>query len=620
MVTKFPKKPGKHLKRRRLIQALWLSVIGIITIIILALVQPFHTFNLWFADQFIESGSPSPNVVIAGIDDSSLEEYGKWSEWPRSLHAAAIDNLAEAGATVIGFDVLFAGDSSSDADLAEAISGAKNVVLAEAGVEISTEKDGILTFTEMITPADSLLQSSPQTGHVNILPDQDGKVRKIPLIAERATGEVLPALSLAVVLAHFHQPLPDDLTPAEGRINILSRDIPVDEEMSMRLNYAIMDNSTPVISYSAIVSGRFDPSLVHNKIVIIGITATGDIDTWGIPNYASRIPGIMIHAAAIDTVLRGQFLTETGLDMTVAIMALILLVCVVLLPLFGTWHWTDVLKVTGLIAVLLVIFLVACSLSAGRGYILNVLYPCILLLVILIGNIVYMVVREQSDKRMVKDLFGRYVSPQISQEIVSLANEGELKLGGEEREVTVLFADIRNFTTISESMTPDAVVQMLNLCLPGMIEAITDNDGLVNKFAGDNVMGVWNAPQSQTNHALLAVKAAWEAQKRMADIGKDNPLFQQVKFGIGINTGPALAGNIGSSGRAEYTVIGDAVNLASRICGVAPGGEILVSPETYRQLKDSIEAEGQEPQRFKGKAEMITVYRVTGWRETTSDG
>jgi adenylate cyclase len=147
-----------------------------------------------------------------------------------------------------------------------------------------------------------------------------------------------------------------------------------------------------------------------------------------------------------------------------------------------------------------------------------------------------------------------------------------------------------------------------------MIDAIVRNGGLVNKFAGDNLMGVWNAPQAEPEHARLAIKAAWEAQIAMKELALKDPGLTAIQFGIGINTGTALAGNIGSLGRAEYTVIGDAVNLASRICGVAPGGQILIGPETYVHAQKSIEAEPQPPQNFKGKSQPITVYLVKNWK------
>jgi len=233
-----------------------------------------------------------------------------------------------------------------------------------------------------------------------------------------------------------------------------------------------------------------------------------------------------------------------------------------------------------------------------------------LLPVAYVTNILCVVIAEQADRQLIKDLFGRYVSPQVATEIIGLADTGMLKLGGEQRTVSVLFADIRGFTEICERMLPGDVVNMLNSYLSIIMKRILDNEGTVNKFAGDNIMAMWNAPQFQEGHARSAVKSAWEAQQAIIERQSNDPSLPRVQFGIGINTGEVLAGNIGSAGRTEYTVIGDAVNMASRICSATPGGEIWIGPDTYRQIMGYVEVEELEPQSFKGKAEPVAVYRV----------
>jgi adenylate cyclase len=173
----------------------------------------------------------------------------------------------------------------------------------------------------------------------------------------------------------------------------------------------------------------------------------------------------------------------------------------------------------------------------------------------------------------------------------------------------VFFSDIRGFTAMSEKMSPEAVVDTLNRYLGIIIDCILANGGMINKFAGDSIMAIWSAPQDQADHSRLAVKAAVEAQQAAAKlpVGADEP---RVQFGIGINTGPALAGSIGSEGRAEYTVIGDTVNLASRICSGTPGGQVWIGSLTYEQVKAFVDVKELEPQVFKGKSEPVQVYQV----------
>jgi adenylate cyclase len=612
----FDRKWTPRSKRRTLHTSVLLAVGGLFTLII-ALVQPFYTFNLWFSDQFSSSTTSSPNIVIAGIDDASLAQYGKWSEWPRSLNAQAVNNLESAGASVIGFDILFNTPSQYDQAFAESLQNEDNVVLGAAGTATNTSTGGALSFAEFLFPDAALYQADDNIGHVNVVPDPDGKVRQIPLIIKN-NGNTYPALSVEVLLTLFHEELTGENPIVNGKLNILKRNIPVNAAYAMKLNYAVVDSKPAYISYADIINNSFDPSLVKNKIVLIGMTATGNSDRWPVPNSSVQLPGVFIHAASIDTILRTAFLTEAPLSTTLLIMLLLTLLCAVFLSAFGTWHWTDILKGTAFVIGLLLVYAVIMSLEAGRGYIMNILYPALVLVVIYIGNSLYMVLREQGDKRFVKELFGKYVSPQISKKIVGMATEGGLKLGGEEREVTILFADIRNFTTISEKMKPEDVVRMLNICLPVVIEAIVQNEGLVNKFAGDNLMGVWNAPDSQPLHAKFAIKAAVEAQNKLSKLAETETAIKGIQFGIGINTGKVLAGNVGSLGRVEYTVIGDEVNLASRICSMTPGGEVYIGPETRRQSEHDYSVETLDPQMFKGKTKPVQIYRIIGTRSAIS--
>jgi adenylate cyclase len=605
-------KTWKPKQRRRLVHGVVLIGAGAFLSLFLALVQPFQTINRWASDQLLESDTPSPNIVIVGIDDNSLEKYGQWATWPRSVHARAIDNLSKAGASTIGFDIVFADSSSDDEEVAAAIKKAGNVVLAGAGVSPLPLEGTGMAYGDFLTPSDVLLEAGSGLGHVNVVCDPDGRVRRLPLVVHLADGRTYPALSVAVLLSLFNMSPPSGYVLHDGQLGVLARSIPVDPSSNLRINFAVDGKNLPYISYADVIAGQLDPSLVQNKIVLVGMTATGEIDSWQAPVSQGKLPGVFFHAAAIDTLLRQRYLVEADIRTTVSTMLLLCGICVFALPRFGTWYWTDLMKGTGLVVGLLFGYAVTCSAAASTGRILNVLYPSLVVVGLYVSNLLYVVVREQSDKRFVKALFGRYVSSQVSQTLVNLAAEGRLALGGEEREVTILFADIRNFTQISERMTPDAVVKMINFYIPFIIDAVANNGGIVNKFAGDSIMAVWNAPQYQPDHAWLAAKAALDAQTRMAGIGYGDPGLPSVRFGMGINTGKALAGNVGTAGRSEYTVIGDAVNLASRICSSAPGGETWIGPDTYRQISIRVEADALEPQVFKGKAQPIPVYRVTG--------
>jgi adenylate cyclase len=601
-------------KRKRLYHTLVLIGVGCLCTLVALLVQPFYSINLWLSDQLFTSETPSPNIVIAGIDDNTLQSYGRWADWPRSLHTQAIDNLSQAGAKVIGFDVIFIDSSTDDEMLAIAMAEADNVVLAAVGTELVSQAGTEITYDNLLLPIASLEQAASNSGHANVIPDGDGTVRRLPLIIKSSSGQVYPALTLAVLYRLFSMPLPQEYPLENGTINLLARDIPVDTSYSLRINFSADNERRPYVSYGDIISGNFDPSLVENKIVLIGMTATGEPDTWAIPTSASKVPGVFIHAATMDTILTQRFLTEPGSAITLMIMLLLIGIAAFALPRCGTRYRKDIAKGMGITVGLFVACLVAGFFAFDRGYVLDLLYPLLLLPVVYVSNALYIVGVEQSDKRFVKELFGRYISPQIAKEIVSRADAGELRLGGEQREVSVLFADIRGFTQLSEQLSPGATVEMLNTYLSVVADAVVHHDGIVNKFGGDNIMAVWNAPQSQSEHALLAIKAAWEAQQKISELQQSESQLLPVQFGIGINTGIALAGNIGSAGRSEYTVIGDSINIASRICSSTHGGEIWIGAETHIQTKDYIETEELEAQRLKGKSAPIEVYRVTGMR------
>jgi adenylate cyclase len=547
---------------------------------------------------------PSPNIVVVGIDDDTLQTYGKWSDWSRDLHALALENLAVAGAKVIGFDVLFVDSSADDELLAAVIENAGNVVLPVAGTQPLPETGEVVTYNHFLLPVSPIREVARNTGHVNIIPDRDGKVRSLPLVVRDSTGQYYPSFGLATLYTLFSMPLPDSYIRQKGALNLLARDVPVDSGYHLRINYSAEAASRPYLSYGAVIRDDFDPSIVKNKIVIIGMTATGELDTWEIPTSSEKAPGVFIQAAAMDTILRSNFLTEVGTISHLLIMLLLTVIISLVLPRLR-------LKWGGLVMVVLFATYLAISFVVfDRGHILNLVYPPLLLAVTFISSIITMIVMEQSDKRFVKDLFGRYVSPQVANQILDLADAGNLQLGGEQREATVLFADIRGFTKLSESMAPQDIVNMLNSYLSIVIDKVLENGGMVNKFAGDSIMAVWNAPQAQEEHARLATKAAWEIQRALAELQEKDASLPRAQFGIGINTGQVVAGNVGSSGRTEYTVIGDAVNLASRICSATPGTEIWIGPETYRLTKECVECVALELQAFKGKAEKVAVYRL----------
>jgi adenylate cyclase len=613
-MTAFLKKGTR--KQRRLRNHILIALgVGAILVLLVYFVQPFATINQWFTDQLFLDTTPSPEIVIVAVDDKSLQEYGGWP-WPdRSLHASAVNNLKAAGAAAIGFDVLFADEYNNAPVFAEALDKAGNVVIAGMGNNPQVTDQHLIVYGEFVLPAPIFAEAAADVAHANVVPEGGSTVRKIPLVVADESGDKYPAVVLSTYMVYLEQykhpglHINEDYSIHNGSIRLLDLEIPVDGRSQMRVNFVGGPDSFPRLSYADVIQGNFNPDDVKGKMVLIGWTASGGgTDYWLTPVSTEKMWGVEIFANALDTILKGRFLDEASKLTTALIVLLLVAIMGIVLPLIKL-RWGTVLTAVLFIGYGLAVFLVFES-----GLILNIFYPLVSLPIMYVTVVITRVLAEQSDRLEMNQLFGRYVSPQVASEILNLANSDQLKLGGTKREVTVMFADMRGFTAMSEHMTPEEVVATLNKYLSVLIERVLANQGMINKFAGDNIMAVWNAPQDQPDQAMLAVKAAIEGQQAMESLPQEEGK-PKVQFGIGINTGPAVAGNVGSEGRTEYTIIGDAVNLSSRLCSNAPGGQVWIGPNTYERVKDEVEVEALEPQKFKGKAEPIPVYRALKMRQ-----
>jgi adenylate cyclase len=558
---------------------------------------PLHFLQNTIADALFVEGQGSDNVVIVAIDDDTLDQYGRLREWSRSLHATTIQRLDEAGARVIVYDVLFADESKEDEALAQAISAAGNVVVPAAGVT-PTESDPVYVYDTFAFPVESVQQAAAVLAHANIVSDSDGRVRRVPLAIRDANGEELPAMSLAALYLQFGRQPPPVLETDGDSLPVLGRTIPLEDHQTMRIHYVGGQESFAVIPFTDVIEDDFDASLIQGKAVLVGMTAAG-IDIHAAPLIGSAA-GVEILANSLDTLFRAQFLhAERGLVTLVTALAMVG-VAAFAIP---RWRPTYAVAVVLFLGIAYVVF---AGFMFYQGYILDFVDAPAALVVATVVGLIYRALAERAAQQDVGDLFGRYVSKEVAQELVRRADFGELQLGGELREVTTMFADIRGFTGLSEKTEPKELVELLNRQFGVIVSEILKGGGIVNKFGGDAVMAFWNAPQDQPDHALMACRSAIDALAELDGLASGDT---EVRFGFGINTGWVVAGNVGAAGRLEYTVIGEAVNTAARLGG-ASGGEVWVGEETLRQIDGRIEAEALEPQHFKGMAAPITIYRL----------
>jgi adenylate cyclase len=566
-------------------------------------VKPFQSWEWALSDRLFQQQDGSPNIVVAGIDDETLQALGRLSDWPRSLHSAAIDHLREAGASVVALDVLFPEESEGDEGLAASMSG-WNVVLAVAGLGAIDRTDGTTTVGAVLEPAPGLRKASPYLAHVVFPEDGDGVVRRVPLAIRDAAGHEYPTLAVAALSLHFSRAPPENLALARGSVRLAGRDVSLTEGNAMRINFVGGADRFRSLSYRDVIDGTFDPAIVRGKIVLIGETATGTGDRHLTPIASTPLPGVYLHANALDTLLRGRFLRETGANATLLSMLLLGAISALALPRLNL-RW-------GLAATLGLGIAYALSVWTlfDRGWVLPLLNPLILVALLYVVSLAHRITSESISRREVGELFGRYISPQVAAELIERADRGELRLGGELRMITVLFADLRGFTSLSERRPAVQVVEYINRCFGIIIGHVVAQGGMVNKFGGDAIMAIWNAPQDCPDHTVAACHAAIASAEELERLEETDPVLAASGFGFGINTGEALVGNVGSMGRLEYTAIGDSVNLAARICGVAPAGEVWVGISTREVIEGHLPSEplGEFP--LKGKGEPVPLFRV----------
>jgi adenylate cyclase len=467
-----------------------------------------------------------------------------------------------------------------------------------------------------VRPFPALLEAAAGAGSVEVVLDSDGTLRRVPLLVQ-AGGETWEAFGLQVLRLRLG--LGDD--PASlvdshaliGDETEIKYDVRTDANGAMLVNFVGRPNTFPAYSFVDVIEDRVPLSTFEDKIVLVGLmNALAEMDLHRTPVSAGRMSGVEFQANVIHTLLNHRPLIPQGrVGTTVTVVILALASAVVLSQLEA---------VPGAIFALLLAagyFAFTClQFSAGR--LPNVLFPYVTIFVNYAAVTATRFASERGERRQVTDIFGRFVSAEIRDAIVSMALEDPdlIQPGGRQMEISVLFADIRGFTTISENLSPSEVVGILNQYLDSMEEEVFKQGGTLDKYTGDGMMVLFGAPLEQPDHARRAVRAALGMQQTAAEVSRQRGDVQwKVAYGIGITTGPAVVGHIGSKRRLDYTAIGDTVNLAARLEGKAPPGTILINQATYEAVKDIAVVEELEPMLVKGKARPVTVYKVVGLQE-----
>ncbi|MCB4756070.1 MAG: adenylate/guanylate cyclase domain-containing protein [Elusimicrobia bacterium] len=553
----------------------------------------------------------NPDIAVIEIDEKSIDQLGRWP-WKREQHGRLLEILKKAGAKVVAFDTLFTEkdleNRESDLALARVVKEVGNVVSAfffKGGIQEAMGLDPLYPYEP--------LYSNGRVGFVNLDPDTDGVTRRAALFAFEKVKEgevrIRPSLAVAALALSRHQSLEELLPDLPATID--KEDLNLSQNR-LFINFAFDQKSPtgyayPIYSYVDVIKGAVDAAkLFKGKMIFVGATAAALYDLKAIP-FVSIHPGVMVHANVVDNLINRNFIREAPVELTLLCVLLMGLFFGLVLPQIKPWSKLGIFAaaVAGWLGLSLWLF-------ASKNYVLPLVPPLVTAVGCYGGVIFYRLLIEEREKRKIKGSFKQYLSPKIIDIITK--DPAKLKLGGEEREVSIFFLDIAGFTTMSEALKPAQLVEVMNQCLTVFSGLIFKYEGLINKYIGDCIMAFWNAPIDQPGHAGQACLAALGCINALPDLNRqlESRGLPRIDCRVGINTGVVVVGNMGSNERFDYTVMGDAVNLASRLEGANKEyhSHAMISDVTFQQASGEIEARDLDLIRVKGKKEPRKVFEL----------
>jgi adenylate cyclase len=630
-------------------QAKWLAALGL-TLAALGLslvldlggaIQPYRLKTLDVLFRRVPLPKASPEVVVVTVDQPDLDffkDQGVTWPWPRQLYGPLIDYCRWAGAKAVIFDILFTEASSygpeDDQRFAQAAAAAGNValpfflsreakppnpseadLLKHAGLTISGPPPlNPPAYRSIVTPIPPLLAAAGALGNVESRPDADGIYRRVPLVVP-FKDKWLPTLGFAA----FHRfGAPGPLRFAPGALQVGGMAIPLDGQGLFLLKFRGPSRSHQRFSAANVIASEsrrqhglppiYPPADFAGKWVLVGLTAPGLLDLKASP-VAAIYPGVEVHATLLDNLLRGDFLRPVpGWVLWTGI--LVLCIVMVLVVLF----FSGLMATLAGFAALTLAYL---GLTVGAfhfGWWADPVLPGLALGLSFILAAAFSYATEGRQKLYIRRMFGQYMSETVINHL--LEHPEKLQLGGERRRVTLFFSDLAGFTTISERLSPETVVSLLNDYLSRMTQIILNEAGTVDKFEGDAIMAFWGAPLDQPDQASRACRAALRQQAALKELNRQfaGLNLPPLSMRIGLHTGDAIVGNLGSEKRFDYTVIGDTVNLASRLEGVNKfyGSHIMASEVTVAECAGAVEFRELDLVAVKGKEQAVRVFEVLG--------
>jgi adenylate cyclase len=622
------------MKNKLVYTATLLPILIVVLLLQAYKVKPFESFSLRFNDvNFdLQKKHISKEIVFVAIDEPSVNEFGRWP-WDRETLSQGIKNLSQAN--VVLLDMIFSEPTTKDKDaaLASSIASLNSSVCGfflrhEATQYIGEDELELLTdssldmlqaqisehsnpsfvqakYAEMnIYP---ILEACTLSGSFSTLAQADLLLRSYP-VAVYFKNLLYPSLAVQGLRIKLNK---DIHRHSKTKVEIDGKVVGLDEKGFIRLNF-YEPSQYKVVSYLDVANKKIKPEYFKDKIVILGITDVGAGDVVTTP--IGSIPGALLHYTFMSNLLENHIIIEPKN------IAPFIIILMVLTPFILVLFFKKIIsRVVVNFSIYLSVYIVVRYLFVSNNIYIDMFYPLIgLMLSIAAVESIAFNLQEKSAK-FLTDTFSSYLSADLLKQLVE--HPDSLKLGGEKKELSILFSDIRGFTTLSESMEPEQLIEVLNRYFTPMTSAVLENGGMLDKYIGDAVMAFYNAPVDVKNHADASCKSALLMIERLNKLNKElvNEGIVPIRIGIGINTADVIVGNIGSDAKKDYTVIGDGVNLASRVEGLTKnyGVEILITEFTKERLSDGFLYREIEPVKVKGKDKAVLLYELMSKTQKT---
>ena len=608
-------------------------------------------------------------VVVVDIDEASLKELGQWP-WPRTVVADLVSRLSQLGAVAIGFDVVFAEPDrmspavaaesfrgldaetrdkldalpSNDQVLADAIKRAQMVVVGQAGsatpalrtqAEMALQtgfavlgpdpRQFLVTFPGLLRNILPIEEAAAGRGLFSINPERDGIVRRVPVVMD-AQNTLVPSLSVEMLRVASHAGAVLVRSDEAGIRSVAIRDLelPTDRNGQFWVHFNKHDKSR-FVSATDILHGRFDNDRFRGRLALIGTSAVGLLDLKTTP-VDPAMPGVEVHSQILENVLTKSSLTYPNYAIGAELIAAVLLGLAVIIAAPMLPAATVIVLGAGLIAGLVAL---AWYFFIVHSLLIDFTYPLISSWLIYLVLTFVNYVREQRQRQQIRSAFGFYLSPALVEQLAR--SPEKLVLGGEERRMTILFSDVRGFTTISERYKedPQGLTHLMNRFLTPLTNAIIERKGTIDKYIGDAIMAFWNAPVDDAKHEANACNAALQMLAKAEELNVElkreaqanGGVYMPLRIGIGLNTGPCVVGNMGSDFRFNYSALGDTVNVASRLESRTKDYRLslVIGSRTAEGAKGKFATMEIDLIQVKGKKQPEAVFTVIGPAEVEQD-